>query len=134
MRKTVNMRHVIFSEHAPKPVGPYSQAIRAGGLLFVAGQVPLDPRTGKTVEGGIREQTKRVLENVKAILMAAGCTLEDVVKVNVYLKRREDFQVMNEVYSQYFTRDPPARTTIVCEMVRDEFLIEVDAIAVIRSD
>ncbi|MCX8203062.1 MAG: Rid family detoxifying hydrolase [Nitrososphaeria archaeon] len=127
------MRRVIFTESAPRPVGPYSQAVRAGDLVFVAGQVPIDPRTGKVVEGGIREQTRQVLENVKAILGAAGCRLEDVVKVNVYIRRREDFQAMNEVYSQYFGKDPPARTTVVCELVREEFLVEIDAVAVVRT-
>ncbi|MEN3047439.1 MAG: Rid family detoxifying hydrolase [Candidatus Caldarchaeales archaeon] len=127
------MRRVIFTELAPRPVGPYSQAVRAGDLVFVAGQVPIDPRTGKVVKGGIREQTRQVLENVRAILGAAGCTLEDVVKVNVYIRRREDFQAMNEVYSQYFQKDPPARTTVVCDLVREEFLVEIDAVAVAKT-
>ncbi len=122
-------RRVILTEAAPKPVGPYSQAIVANGFVFVAGQVPIDPSTGKVVEGGIREQTRRVLENVKAILEASGSSLEKVVKVNVYLKRAEDFAAMNEVYSQYFPTEPPARTTVVTNMVREEFLIEIDVIA-----
>ncbi len=122
-------RRVILTERAPRPVGPYSQAIVANGLVFVAGQVPLDPGTGKLVEGGIREQTRRVLENVKAILEAAGSSLEKVVKVNVYLKRAEDFAAMNEVYSQYFPKEPPARTTVITDMVREEFLIEIDVTA-----
>ncbi len=122
-------RRTILTEAAPKPVGPYSQAIVANGFVFVAGQVPIDPGTGKVVEGGIREQTRRVLENVKAILEAAGSSLEKVVKVNVYLKRAEDFAAMNEVYSQYFPTEPPARTTVVTNMVREEFLIEIDVIA-----
>ncbi len=122
-------RMAVFTEKAPKPVGPYSQAIVANGFVFVAGQVPIDPQTGKVVEGGIREQTKRVLENVKAILEASGSSLEKVVKVNVYLKRAEDFPAMNEIYSQYFPKDPPARTTVIAGMVREEFLIEIDVIA-----
>ena len=122
-------RRTILTEAAPKPVGPYSQAVVANGFVFVAGQVPIDPRTGKVVEGGIREQTRRVLENVKAILEASGSSLEKVVKVNVYLKRAEDFAAMNEVYSQYFPTEPPARTTVVTNMVREEFLIEIDVIA-----
>lgn len=122
-------RRTILTEAAPKPVGPYSQAVVANGFVFVAGQVPIDPGTGKVVEGGIREQTRRVLENVKAILEASGSSLEKVVKVNVYLKRAEDFAAMNEVYSQYFPTEPPARTTVVTNMVREEFLIEIDVIA-----
>ncbi len=122
-------RRTILTEAAPKPVGPYSQAVVANGFVFVAGQVPIDPSTGKVVEGGIREQTRRVLENVKAILEASGSSLEKVVKVNVYLKRAEDFAAMNEVYSQYFPTEPPARTTVVTNMVREEFLIEIDVIA-----
>ncbi len=126
-------RRVVFTETAPKPVGPYSQAIVANGFVFVAGQVPIDPSTGKVVEGGIKEQTRRVLENVKAVLEAAGSSLEKVVKVNVYLKRAEDFAAMNEVYSQYFPTEPPARTTVVTGMVREEFLIEVDVIALAQQ-
>jgi 2-iminobutanoate/2-iminopropanoate deaminase len=122
-------KRVVLTDRAPRPVGPYSQAIVANGFVFVAGQVPIDPSTGKVVEGGIREQTRRVLENVKAILEAADSSLDRVVKVNVYLKRAEDFAAMNEVYSQYFPKEPPARTTVVAEMVREEFLIEIDVIA-----
>ena len=122
-------RRVVLTDRAPKPVGPYSQAIVVNGFVFVSGQVPIDPSTGKVVEGGIKEQTRRVLENVKAILEAAGSSLDRVVKVNVYLKRAEDFAAMNEVYSQYFTKEPPARTTVVTDMVREEFLIEIDVIA-----
>jgi 2-iminobutanoate/2-iminopropanoate deaminase len=122
-------RKVVLTDRAPKPVGPYSQAIVVNGFVFVAGQVPIDPSTGKVVEGGIKEQTRRVLENVKAVLEAAGSSLDRVVKVNVYLKRAEDFAAMNEVYSQYFPKEPPARTTVVTDMVREEFLIEIDVIA-----
>jgi 2-iminobutanoate/2-iminopropanoate deaminase len=120
---------VVFTERAPRPVGPYSQAVKAGGWVFVAGQVAIDPATGKLVEGDIRAQARRTLMNVKEILEAAGASLRDVVKVNVYLARQEDFQAMNEVYREFFTENPPARTTVVVKMVSDAILIEVDAVA-----
>ncbi|MDT7878905.1 MAG: Rid family detoxifying hydrolase [Candidatus Caldarchaeales archaeon] len=122
-------RTVVFTERAPRPVGPYSQAVKAGGWVFVAGQVAIDPATGKLVEGDIRAQARRTLMNVKEILEAAGASLRDVVKVNVYLARQEDFQAMNEVYREFFTENPPARTTVVVKMVSDAILIEVDAVA-----
>jgi 2-iminobutanoate/2-iminopropanoate deaminase len=122
-------RTVVFTERAPRPVGPYSQAVKAGGWVFVAGQVAIDPATGKLVEGDIRAQARRTLMNVKEILEAAGASLRDVVKVNVYLARQEDFQAMNEVYREFFTENPPARTTVIVKMVSDAILIEVDAVA-----
>ncbi len=122
-------RTVVFTERAPRPVGPYSQAVKAGGWVFVAGQVAIDPATGKLVEGDIRAQARRTLMNVKEILEAAGASLRDVVKVNVYLARQEDFQAMNEVYREFFPEDHPARTTVVVKMVSDAILIEVDAVA-----
>jgi 2-iminobutanoate/2-iminopropanoate deaminase len=122
-------RTVVFTGRAPRPVGPYSQAVKAGGWVFVAGQVAIDPATGKLVEGDIRAQARRTLMNVKEILEAAGASLRDVVKVNVYLARQEDFQAMNEVYREFFTENPPARTTVVVKMVSDAILIEVDAVA-----
>lgn len=122
-------RTVVFTERAPRPVGPYSQAVKAGGWVFVAGQVAIDPATGKLVEGDIRAQARRTLMNVKEILEAAGASLRDVVKVNVYLARQEEFQAMNEVYREFFTENPPARTTVVVKMVSDAILIEVDAVA-----
>ncbi|MCS7145373.1 MAG: Rid family detoxifying hydrolase [Aigarchaeota archaeon] len=123
------MREVVFTERAPKPVGPYSQAVKAGGWIFVAGQVAVDPATGKVVEGDVRAQTRRVLENLREILAAAGASLRDVVKVNVYLVRPEDFAAMNEVYREYFPEGPPARTTVAVKMVNEAFLVEIDAVA-----
>lgn len=122
-------REVIFTEKAPRPVAPYSQAIKAGGWIFVAGQVAIDPATGKIVEGDVKAQTRRVLENLKEILAAAGASLKDVVKVNVYLARQEDFAAMNEVYREYFGESPPARTTVVVRMVNNALLVEMDAVA-----
>lgn len=119
----------VFSERAPKPVGPYSQAIKAGGFIFVSGQLALDPATGRLVEGGIREQTRRALENLKAILEEAGYGLGDVVRVGIYLRSAEDFRAMNEVYQEYFGDVKPARTTAVAPPPLEGALVEVDAVA-----
>lgn len=122
-------KEVIKTKNAPTPAGPYSQAIRAGDHVFVSGQGPFEPSTGKMVEGGIEEQTKRTLENVRSILLASGLSLEDVVKVSVFLKDKKDFSKMNEVYRTYFTTKQPARTTVEAAMVVGGMLIEIDAIA-----
>lgn len=97
---------VIYTEKAPKPIGPYSQAIKVGNFLFVSGQIPIDPKTGELVKGGIKEQTKAVMENLKAIIESAGFTLQDVVMSNVYLKDLNMFNDFNEVYSTYFPNRP----------------------------
>src|SRR2546426_6240821 len=124
-----NMRFVQTSK-APKPIGPYSQGIVANGLVFVAGVVALDPGTGATVSGGVKEQTARILESIKGILEEAGSSLQKVTKVTVYLKEGSTFKEMNEVYTRYFGDHKPVRTTIVCNFVREEFLVELDAIGV----
>jgi len=123
------MKEVIISEKAPRPVGPYSQAIKIGNLIFVAGQGPLDPETGKIVRGDIREQTKQTFKNIEAILNAAGLTLEHIVKVSVFLKNINDFNKMNESYATLFKRDPPARTTVEANLPREGMLIEADVVA-----
>ncbi|MCC6039497.1 MAG: RidA family protein [Thermofilum sp.] len=122
------MREEIFTEKAPRPIGPYSQAVAAGPFIFVSGQIPIDPDTGQVVPGGIREQTKRVLENIKAILEAAGSTLDDVVYAIVYLKDLSLFGEFNEVYSSYFSRTKPARVTVQAEIPRGA-LVEISVIA-----
>ncbi|AFK22363.1 RidA family protein [Pyrococcus sp. ST04] len=122
-------REIIYTEKAPKPIGPYSQAIKAGNFLFIAGQIPIDPETGELVKGDIKEQTRRVLENIKAILEAAGYSLEDVVKVTVYLKNMDDFAAMNEVYSEYFGESKPARAAIEVSRLPKDVLVEIEAIA-----
>jgi len=127
-------KKIVFTEKAPKPVGPYSQAVIAGGFLFGAGQIPIDPRTGKIVEGGIEEQTRRVLENIKAVLEAAGCSLEDVVSVTVFLKDLNDFEAFNKVYAEYFPKDPPARTTVEVSRLPKGVKLEINFIAVVRSE
>ncbi|MCL5772948.1 MAG: RidA family protein [Firmicutes bacterium] len=124
------MKTTISTGNAPKAIGPYSQAVIAGNLIFTAGQIPLDPETGKFVGGGIKEQTKRVLENLKAILEEAGSSLENVVKTTIYLADLADFQKVNEVYGQYFKANPPARSTVqVVKLPRDS-KIEIDAVAI----
>ncbi|ABL87592.1 endoribonuclease L-PSP [Pyrobaculum islandicum DSM 4184] len=123
------MKEVIYTENAPKPIGPYSQAIKVGNMLFVSGQIPVDPKTGEVVKGGIREQTRQVMENIKAVLEAAGYTLEDVVMAFVFLADLNTFQEYNEVYSQYFKK-PPARVTVQAARLPKDVLIEVAVIAV----
>ncbi len=122
------VKEAVLTDKAPKPVGPYSQAIKVGNFLFISGQIPIDPKTGKIVEGGIREQTKRVLDNIKAILEAAGFSLDDVVKVFVFLKDLSLFTEFNEEYSKYFREKPPARSTVACEIPKGA-LLEVSVIA-----
>ena len=123
------MREVISTDKGPKAIGPYSQAIRANGFIFVSGQGPGDPATGSVVDGGIAEQTARCLENVKAILEAAGSSLDRAVRVGVFLKDMNDFEAMNEVYARYFPANPPARTTIEAARLPRDFRIEIDMIA-----
>jgi 2-iminobutanoate/2-iminopropanoate deaminase len=121
---------VIFTEKAPKPIGPYSQAVRVGDMVFVSGQIPIDPATGKLVEGGIREQTRRVLENIKAILESAGLSLSNVTWVFVALKDLSKFSEFNEVYSEYFRESPPARITVEVSNLPGGALIEISVIAI----
>src|SRR5690606_20553423 len=112
------------TDKAPAAVGPYSQAIVANGMVFTAGQVPLDPSTGKLVEGDIRAQTTQVLKNVQAVLEAAGSSLDKVVKTTVFLKDLNDFAAMNETYAQFFTNQPPARSTVQVARLPLDALVE----------
>jgi len=123
------VKEVVFTERAPKPIGPYSQAIRLGNLLFVSGQIPIDPATNEVAKGGIKEQTERVLENVKAILEAANMTLDDVVMAFVYLSDMADFPQFNEVYSRYFKERPPARVTVAVKSLPRDVKVEIAVIA-----
>ncbi|MDT7906068.1 MAG: RidA family protein [Sulfolobales archaeon] len=123
------MKEAVFTERAPRPIGPYSQAIRLGNLLFVSGQIPIDPATNEVVKGGIKEQTERVLENVKAILEAANMTLDDVVMAFVYLSDMADFPQFNEVYSRYFKERPPARVTVAVKSLPRDVKVEIAVIA-----
>ena len=122
-------RTVVLSAAAPKPVSAYSQAIQSGQLLFLAGQIPLDPTTGKLLSGTMAEETDRVLENLRAVLSAAGASLENVVKTTVYLTNVADFPAFNEAYARHFTKDPPARTTVAVAALPLGVRVEVEAIA-----
>ena len=122
------MKEIISTAKGPKTLGPYSQAVKANGFIFTAGQGPLDPATGKLVEGDTAAQTLRTLENLKAIVEAAGSSLDRAVKANVYLKDMNDFTIMNEVYSRYFPQNPPARTTIQAARLPLDIRVEIDLI------
>lgn len=126
------MSKTVHSDGAPAAIGPYSQAIRSGGLLFCSGQIPLDPKTGKMVEGGIEPQTERVLENLSAVLAAGGSSPGKVVKTTVYLTDLGDFPAMNRVYGKYFPVDPPARATVQVGKLPAGALVEIDAVASIE--
>lgn len=123
------MKEVVFTTHAPKAIGPYSQAIKANGLLFLSGQVALDPQTGEFVGSDVRQQTERVFENIKGVLEAAGANLNHVVKTTVFLKDMNDFAAMNEVYARYFTAAPPARSTVQAARLPKDALVEIEVIA-----
>ena len=123
------MKDVVLTAKGPKPIGPYSQAIRANGFLFVSGQIALDPQTGEFVGADVRQQTVRVIENLKAILEAAGASLHHVVKTTVFLKDMNDFPAMNETYARYFMAAPPARSTVQAARLPKDALVEIDVIA-----
>jgi 2-iminobutanoate/2-iminopropanoate deaminase len=123
------VRDVISTDRGPKAIGPYSQAIRANGFIFVSGQVPFDPATGQIIEGDTARQTARVLDNLKAIVEAAGSSLDHAVRVGVFLKDMNDFQAMNEVYGRYFGKNPPARTTVEVARLPRDVRVEIDLIA-----
>ncbi len=123
------MREAISTPDGPQAIGPYSQAIRANGFVFVSGQVAFDPATHKIIDGDVAAQTERVMKNLAAILKAAGSGLERVVKSGVFLQNMSDFAAMNEVYGQYFTSAPPARSTVEVARLPREVLVEIDVIA-----
>lgn len=123
------MKNVVSTDGAPKAIGPYSQAIDTGSLVFLSGQIPLDPATGQMVAGGIAEQTERVIKNLEAVLKASGLTLNHVVRTTVFLADLGEFAAMNEVYARHFPKDPPARSTIQAAALPKGARIEIDAIA-----
>ena len=122
-------REAIRTDGAPKAIGACEQAIKVDGLVFAAGQIPIDPKTGNLVEGGIAAQTRQVLENLKAVLAAAGSSIDRVVKTTVFLKNMSDFQAMNEVYAEYFGGSKPARSTVAVAELPRGALIEIDLVA-----
>jgi 2-iminobutanoate/2-iminopropanoate deaminase len=123
------MKEVVLTARGPKPIGPYSQAIKSNGLVFVSGQIALDPQSGEFFGADVRQQTERVLENLKGILEAAGTSLRHVVKTTVYLKDMNDFPAMNEAYAKYFSTTPPARSTVQAARLPKDALVEIDMIA-----
>ena len=123
------MRDVIATDQAPKAIGPYSQAIRAAGLVFTSGQVAIDPATQQVIAGDIAAQTDRVLKNLSGLLQAAGTSLDKVLRCTVFLKNMGDFAAMNEVYGRYFSQTPPARTTVEAARLPKDVLVEIDVIA-----
>jgi len=123
------MRDVIATKEAPQAIGPYSQAIRANGFVFTSGLIPIDPATQQLITGDVAAQTDRVLQNVSAILIAAGSSLEKAVRTTVFLKNMSDFAAMNEVYGRYFTSNPPARSTVEVARLPKDVLVEIDVVA-----
>jgi 2-iminobutanoate/2-iminopropanoate deaminase len=123
------MRDIVATDQAPKAIGPYSQAVRAAGLVFTSGQVAIDPATQQVVAGDIAAQTDRVLKNLSAVLAASGSGLSKVLRCTVFLKNMGDFAAMNEVYGRYFTVNPPARSTVEVARLPKDVLVEIDVIA-----
>lgn len=124
-------KRIVRTDRAPAPIGPYSQAVIANGLVFLAGQGGVDPATGQVAPGGVAGQTRQTLESIKQILAAAGCTLEDVVSTNVYLTDMADFQAMNQVYGECFSQEPPARTTVAVAALPGGIAVEITCTAVL---
>ena len=125
------MKNIINTSKAPKAIGPYSQAVEMNGMLFISGQVPINPETGKIVEGGITEQTEQVMKNIGAILTEAGYTFDNVVKSTCLLSDMANFGAMNEVYSRYYPNNPPARAAFAVKELPLSVMIEIETIAVI---
>ena len=124
-------KNVVHTEKAPKAIGPYSQAIRTESMIYTAGQIGLDPATGELVAGGVEEQTRQVLLNIKSVVEAAGSTLANVVKTTVFLKDMNDFSKMNPIYAEFFGENPPARSTIAVAGLPKGGLVEIEVVALI---
>jgi 2-iminobutanoate/2-iminopropanoate deaminase len=128
----VTVKERIQTNRAPQAIGPYSQAVKANGFVFVSGQIPIDPKTGQFIAGGIAEQTEQVLKNLAALLEAAGSGLDCVMKTTVFMADIEDFAVMNEIYGRFFTDEPPARATVQAARLPRDAKVEIEAIALVR--
>ncbi|MDQ3257241.1 MAG: RidA family protein [Acidobacteriota bacterium] len=128
------MKQIIVTRNAPQAIGPYSQAVVAGGFVFASGQIPIDPRTGELVEGDVAAQTEQVLRNLTTVLEAAGTGLERVVKTTVFLADMNDFGAMNEVYGRYFKEEPPARATVEAARLPRDARVEIEAIALVIKE
>jgi 2-iminobutanoate/2-iminopropanoate deaminase len=128
------MKKIISTSEAPAAVGPYSQAVRAGSTIYCAGQIPLDPKSGQIVDGGIEPQTRRVLDNITAVLRAEGLTFENIVKTTIFLLDLADFQTVNEIYASYFKQAPPARSTVQVAALPKGARVEIEVIAVADGD
>ena len=124
------MIETISTENAPGAIGPYSQAVKTGNMVFLSGQIPIDPQTGEFVSGGVAEQTEQVLKNLSAVLEAAGTSLNNVVKTTVFLADMNDFTAMNEVYARYFSENKPARATVQAARLPRDARVEIECIAV----
>ena len=124
-------KETVSTDKAPKAIGPYAQAIKAGEFVYTAGQIPIDPQSGNLIAGGIAEQTRQVLENLKAVLEAAGSSLDQVIKATVFLKNMADFTVLNEIYGEYLGAAKPARSTVAVAELPRGALVEIDFVALV---
>ena len=129
----LTVKQIIATDRAPRAIGPYSQAVRAGNLVFASGQIPIDPATGEIVAGGVAEQTEQVLRNLTSVFAAAGVELNQIVKTTVFLADMEDFAAMNEVYGRFFGEQPPARATVQAARLPRDAKVEIEAIAVLND-
>jgi len=126
-------KEIIYSKNAPATIGPYAQGVKVGNLLFISGQLPINPKTGELLTGDIQAQTKQVIENLKAIIEEAGATLEDVVKTTVFLKDMNEFSLVNEVYGEYFKENPPARVCVEIARLPKDAQVEIEAVVLVKN-
>lgn len=126
-------KEVVSTGRAPAAIGPYSQAVRVGGFVYTSGQIPIDPATGEVVAGDVKLQTERVIENLKNLLQDSGSSLESVIKTTVFIKDMNDFSTVNEVYSRYFSQNPPARSCVEVSRLPKDARVEIEAVAVLED-